>query len=78
MLVFGLVSTVHGMQAAGWMITAATVLAGGLLLARTAPAGRARSVPAHEQAAPEPYTPGPDSLRDANGHVIAVDFNPKV
>ncbi len=38
----------------------------------------ARNEPEGEQAAPEPYTPGPDSLRDANGHVIAVDFNPKV
>jgi hypothetical protein len=27
-------------------------------------------------AEPTPYVPDADSLRDANGHVIAVDFNP--
>jgi hypothetical protein len=29
-------------------------------------------------AEPEPYVPDADSLRDADGHVIAVDFDPKV
>ena len=38
----------------------------------------ARNEPEDEAAAPEPYVPGPDSLRDADGHVIAVDFDPKV
>jgi hypothetical protein len=38
----------------------------------------ARLEPEGEATEPEPYVPGPDSLRDANGHVIQVDFDPKV
>jgi hypothetical protein len=38
----------------------------------------ARNEPEGEATEPEPYVPGPDSLRDADGHVIQVDFDPKI
>jgi hypothetical protein len=38
----------------------------------------ARNEPQDETTGPEPYVPDADSLRDADGRVIPVDFNPKV
>ena len=56
-LVFGVVSTRHGVHTAGWMLTAATVVAG-LLLARAASGERAAAVAAQaEPAAALPAQP---------------------
>ena len=38
----------------------------------------AKNEPPSETAGPEPYVPDADSLRDAQGRVIPVDFDPKV
>jgi len=55
-LAFGLVSTNHGVQTAGWMLTAATALAG-LLLTRTAFAHRTDTPPV--EPGPEPRSAAP-------------------
>ncbi len=38
----------------------------------------ARAEPQDETTGPEPYVPDADSLRDADGRVIPVDFDPKL